>query len=231
MIGLILVATGGGRYTKFVEPLLQSAERYFPQHTSVLFTDNPLCTSRGIKIRQENLGWPRATLMRYHMMLKHEEILSRFDHLFYCDIDMIFTSKIEPDEILSSGITAVLHPGFPDAFERNPLSTACVTGAHTYYQGCLIGGTRDSFLKMCRVITHNIDVDDSRGVMALWHDESHLNRYLIDNPPAKVLSPAYCFPEPKYLKDPGKWMPLPIEQFVPKARHIEKIEQGSWKNV
>jgi hypothetical protein len=32
-------------------------------------------------------------------------------------------------------------------------------------------------------------------VTALCHDESHLNRYLETNPPAKILSPAFCCPD------------------------------------
>jgi len=31
--------------------------------------------------------------------------------------------------------------------------------------------------------------------MALWHDESHWNRYLLDHPPSKIVTPAYVFPE------------------------------------
>ena len=37
-----------------------------------------------------------------------------------------------------------------------------------------------------------IDEDAEHGITARWHDESHWNRYLIDNPPDVVL--------------PGDWM-------------------------
>lgn len=31
--------------------------------------------------------------------------------------------------------------------------------------------------------------------MAVWHDESHWNRYCIDHKPTTILSPSYCYPE------------------------------------
>ena len=40
-----------------------------------------------------------------------------------------------------------------------------------------------------------IDDDASRGITAIWHDESHWNRYLIDHPPEVALPPTYCCPE------------------------------------
>ena len=39
-----------------------------------------------------------------------------------------------------------------------------------------------------------IEADRQNGLMAVWHDESHLNRYLHAHPP-KRLTPAYCYPE------------------------------------
>ncbi len=40
-----------------------------------------------------------------------------------------------------------------------------------------------------------VDSDGSVGYIAKWHDESYLNRYVIDYPPTKILSPSFCFPE------------------------------------
>ena len=37
--------------------------------------------------------------------------------------------------------------------------------------------------------------DLENDVIALWHDESHMNRYLIDNPPSLSLTTTYCFAE------------------------------------
>jgi histo-blood group ABO system transferase len=45
------------------------------------------------------------------------------------------------------------------------------------------------------VITQNILKDLNHNIIAVWHDECHVNRYFIDNPPTCILSPSYCYPE------------------------------------
>jgi len=40
-----------------------------------------------------------------------------------------------------------------------------------------------------------VDEDMDKNLIAVWHDESHYNRYLIDTPPTHILSPSYCYPE------------------------------------
>jgi histo-blood group ABO system transferase len=234
MIAFMTIATGGDKYTKFVQPLIDSAKQFFPEHEFILFTDN--CQFKyqiAHAIYQKDLGWPRATLMRYHAMLKQRELLSRFSHVFYLDVDMLVNSSIKAEEICADGMTVVQHPGYPTTFERNPISTAFVKeddAYHSYYQGCFVGGITDCFIRFCETITKNIDTDDSNGVMAIYHDESHLNRYMIDNPPAKVLSPSYCFPGPAHIRFPERWMRVHPTKFVAKIRHLEKPDQGVWKH-
>ena len=56
---------------------------------------------------------------------------------------------------------------------------------------------------MCESLSKNIDVDNDNGITAIWHDESHMNRYFIDNPPTKILGVEYCTPSSsvnKYTK-------------------------------
>lgn len=226
MIALMTIATGGERYTKFVKPLVESAKEYFPKHDFVLFSDENLPVDT-ISIYQPDLGWPDATLMRYHAMMKARALLSMYDHVFYIDVDCLFVNKIEPEEILADGLTVVTHPGFPDAFERRPESRACVTDNPTYYQGCFVGGSYESFMWMCHAVSQNIDEDAKNGVMAKWHDESHLNWFCQHYPPSKVLTPAYAYPEEHYLRNKESWW---TPDTVIKIRHLEKTDQGKWKN-
>jgi histo-blood group ABO system transferase len=148
------------------------------------------------------------------------------------DIDMIVEKPIEQASICGNGITATLHPGFPESFERNPKSTAYLPATVTapYYQGCFIGGRTDSFLNMSRSIAEAIDKDDKCGIMAIWNDESHANKYLHQNRPAITLSPGYAFPALHYLKHPETWCPEAPEKYQPFIRHLEKVDQGKWKN-
>ena len=48
---------------------------------------------------------------------------------------------------------------------------------------------------MAKIITENIYQDLKNNIIAIWHDESHLNRFYIDNKPTLILSPSYCYPE------------------------------------
>ena len=46
---------------------------------------------------------------------------------------------------------------------------------------------------MSRIIKDRIDKDLQNNIIADWHDESHLNRYLIDFPPSAILGTEYCY--------------------------------------
>jgi histo-blood group ABO system transferase len=83
--------------------------------------------------------------------------------------------------------------------ETNPKSLACVFPHESmvYFAGGFNGGTSYEYLIMSEKLEKNIETDYSNDIIAIWHDESHLNRYLIDNPPTKVLSPSYCYEETK----------------------------------
>ena len=48
---------------------------------------------------------------------------------------------------------------------------------------------------MCREIQSNIDIDTVNKVTCKWGEEGHLNRYLLTNPPQKILSQSYLFSE------------------------------------
>lgn len=203
-IGLLVVATG--KYIQFVKPLLDSADTYFCPEDDVtyfIFTDGELAESeRVVKFHHTRIGWPYDTMMRCTMYLAHADELSKMDYLFACDADMRFVD-IVGTEILSERV-ATQHPGFVGkrgTYETNELSTACVRsgeGVH-YFAGGFYGGSAQEFLKMTRTMVKNIYTDLEKKFIAVWHDESHLNRYFIDNPPTKILTPSYCYPESWHL--------------------------------
>ncbi len=199
-IGLLVVATG--RYVSFVPPFIESAKKYFCTNHDVtffIFTDGKIDEDKQIvRIEQERLGWPHDTLMRFSMYDKYHEKFEKMDYLFACDADMIFENVVG-DEILSDRV-ATQHPGYVGrrgTYEGKRNSTAFVSnteGAY-YFAGGFNGGSRKEFEKMARTLTENIEKDLKKGIIAVWHDESHLNRYFIDNPPTKILTPSYCYPD------------------------------------
>jgi hypothetical protein len=194
---LVIIATGS-LYRQHAREFIASAKQFFVPHDVVLFTDGPSEFDAPVKFRRESLGYPRATLTRYHAIWEAREVLSKYDHIFYSDADMKFVAPVTADEIFSNGITATEHPGYvglKGSPEKNPSSAAYLRDIRTYFCGGFNGGTSKAFLEMTDVIRQAVDADDAKNILAIWHDESHLNRYLYDHPPAKVLTPAFCYPE------------------------------------
>jgi histo-blood group ABO system transferase len=204
-IGLLVIATG--KYTQFIPPLFKSVQKHFMKGHQVkifVFTDGKIPENDIIKrVEQEHLGWPHATLKRYHVFDKNKSELSKMDYLYYCDADMKFVSDVG-EEILpeknSNGLVGTEHPGFyggrRGTYETRQESTAYVPSNKgvTYCAGGFNGGTSKAFLKMSKTIKERVDKDLEKDVIAIWHDESQMNRYFIDNVP-KLLNPSYCYPE------------------------------------
>jgi len=194
---LVLIATGE-KYRNYAKAFITNAREYFVPHDVVLFTDKPMeNTEAKYAVPYTYQGYPQASYLRYHAFTSIQKILSRYDFIFYSDVDMRFVAPVG-EEIFSEGITATEHPGYVGLAgtpETNVASTAYCPQVRTYFCGGFNGGSTSAFLDMSLDIARDIDIDQSRGVQAIWVDESHLNRYLFDHPPSKILSPSYCYPE------------------------------------
>jgi len=205
-IGLLVIATG--KYISFVGPLWESAKKFFMTDTPhkvtmFVFTDMPEVPIETIRIEQEALKWPGPTLMRYHIFSKHEKLLEQQDYLYYSDADMRFEGKVG-EEILGE-LVATKHPGFwnqpysvfSQSYEKRTNSQAYMPPGYgkEYYAGGFNGGRAKRFLQMSKEIKGWIDIDLKNGIIACWHDESHLNKYMTGNGPSIVLSPSYCYQE------------------------------------
>lgn len=205
-IGLVVIATS--KYDVFVPQLYNSVMKYFFKEDDVtifVFTDSENIPEEDniIRIFQEHEPWPGSTLKRYHIFDKSKEILSKMDYLFYCDVDMRFVAPVGREilpELNSNGLVGTEHPGFyggrRGTYETRTESKAFVghNEGQIYFAGGFNGGTAEAFLKMSEQLKNNIDIDLSKGIVPVWHDESMMNRFFVDNHP-KVLSPSYCFPE------------------------------------
>ena len=201
-VGLCIVATG--KYDVYAESLIESARLHFCKNHDVtyfVFTDGNVQEASDVKkVYQKRLGWPYDTLKRFHVYEANKEVFKDMDYLFATDADMRFAGDVG-DEILGKRV-ATLHPGFyakpgQCSYEKNKRSTAYVSKREgkTYYCGGFYGGSREEFLKFISTAIKQIDSDLQWNHIAVWHDESHLNRYFIDHPPTVVLNPSYCYPE------------------------------------
>lgn len=205
---LNLIATN--KYISFLDVLCPSIDSNFFKnsdvdvlvHTNREIPDN-LKTHPRINFLKNVIShedWPMTTLKRFHYFLSSAEIQTEYDYCFYIDVDSKFIGEIKEEILPASGIIGTIHPclftgqGTPD---RNPASTAYIPhGANNrYFCGGFFGGKSEDFIKMSSIIKSNIDSDLKNGVMALWHDESHLNRYLFDNPPALILDHPFAIAE------------------------------------
>ncbi len=209
-VGILYIVTG--RYVvlwpEFIESLrekfLPDCEKhvYLFSDQDDFFTPAPDITY----IHMEHRPWPYSTLLRYHTFLEHVDKWQDCDYMFYLNADYIFWKTVTRDMIFpgpEGGIISVLVPKCVDAapdefpYERSPESRACIPFGQGkyYYAGGFNGGPAKDFLAMSRAIDEATQDDLDRGVIAAWHDESQLNRYLLDNPPAVVLPKTYLWSE------------------------------------
>jgi hypothetical protein len=149
-------------------------------------------------------GWPEATLLRFHLMLEHWSHVSG-SIVMYLDADTKIVAPLNFQELsgfcnhpLSNGITHVLHPGYYKRspalnlifrtrfgpWENNQKSTAYIPSnlRKNYVCGAVFWGLRDAFHQLCVEIKLQIDKDSDNKVVAKWHDESHLNKWLTTHP-------------------------------------------------
>ena len=223
---LLIIATGE-KYRRYADGLIASAEKFFVPHDIVMWGDGQFPNDADIRITKPGLGYPQETLHRYNTFMRHSILLNSYDQLFYIDADMEFVSEIRPEYIFSEGITATLHPGYVGTCgtpERDPRSTACLPPQiqNAYYCGGFVGGKASEFLRMANRLATNVLTDDANHVIARWHDESHLNRYLCFQQPAKILSPEYCYPENFKGHYESLWAAAGLTNLKPKILALAK---------
>ena len=81
-------------------------------------------------------------------------------------------------------------------YERRKNSQAYIpynSGEH-YYQGGLIGGESKAYIELLEQCSLMTETDLKRNITARWHDESYLNKYLLDKQ-IKILSTEYGRPQ------------------------------------
>lgn len=239
-VSLLIVATNN--YTQFLPDLLASADQYFlkgHQVTYNVFTDKPgevaamfpnilqdvhSIETPNLKIHKvEHHDWPWATLKRFHFFRSNMGRMGYADYFVYVDCDTMFCAPIG-DEILGERV-AVQHCGYLQergTYETRPQSTAYVPDnkGEQYFGGGFWAFSNEEFWEMVFQLTQAIDKDEENGVVAVHNDESHTNRYFVDNPPTVILSPSYHYP----MEHPhvySKWARLGLS-FEPKILLLNK---------
>ena len=211
-IAILYICTG--KYEIFWKDFYLSCEKNFipgAEKEYFVFTDAETLDfenkNKNIhKIFQTNLGWPNNTLMRFDMFKKIKKDLMTRDYMFFFNSNLIFQEEITSTEFLpqdGENLVACIHPGFFDkkrkkfTYEKNPLSKAYIPEdkGRFYFAGGINGGRTTAFLEAMDVMDANIKEDTKNNVIAVWHDESHWNRYLLDRQDVKMLHPGYLYPD------------------------------------
>jgi histo-blood group ABO system transferase len=216
-VGLLVIATN--KYTRFLQPLIKSADKFFLSNTDInveyfVFTDSEPVVNTDRKLHQIHIDhkpWPYPTLYRYKYFTENSTAFDNVDYLYYCDSDMLFVDHVG-EEILGD-LVGTIHPGFNGARgtpETNPRSLAYVAPHEKmqYCAGGFNGGKKSNFLQMSKTISSNIDKDLQNNIIAIWHDESHMNRYYIDNHPTNILDTSYCHPGYSPIQEKTKLIAL-----------------------
>lgn len=207
-IAILYICTG--KYNQFFKGFYESAERYFLPNQAekeyFVFTDDlDLIRADNVHLNYKKCeGFPKDSLFRFDLFLSVKEELEKFDFCFFFNANMLFVDKVG-EEILpeKNGLMAVTHPGYYNRpaflypFERRLKSTAYIPpfkDEYRYYMGSLNGGKTVDYLKLVKSCSDNIHKDLDNGIIAIFHDESHLNKYMFEHA-CSTVSPAYAFPE------------------------------------
>lgn len=235
-VGILYICTG--KYTVFWPDFYRTfREKFLPESdkTFFVFTDAPSIEGDGApdvrRIYQKALDWPYSSLLRFKMFAGQAAALEKMDYLFFANANLICRETVTEAEFLprpgrGERLLVVQQPGFWDkkpifyTYDRNPKCRAYIpyNCGRDYVSGGLNGGTAAAFLAMSRELDRRTDADLADGQMALWHDESHLNRYIAEQDPAsyRLLTPAYWYPEgwdmpfaqKIVVRDKSKWIDM-----------------------
>lgn len=211
-IGILYICTGP--YCLFWKDFYKSFEhKFLPNYEKIfyVFTDSlKIFGEENSNVKKYNImnqPWPLITLLRFSTFLSIEEELKKCDYLMFSNANMICNDIIKEEEFLpreekKEKLFVVSHPGYfkkriiDVPFERNKKSLAYIPWncGKNYVIGAMFGGTTDEFIKMSKVLKERIEDDLKKNIIARWHDESHLNRYIIGKKNVRVLLPEYCYP-------------------------------------
>ncbi|XP_067873557.1 alpha-1,3-galactosyltransferase 2-like isoform X2 [Heterodontus francisci] len=212
VIGLTVFAVG--KYLDlYLEGFLMSADKHFMPGFSVIyyvFVDD-LLKLKGLRLSgrrkvksfkvEKHKRWQDISMFRMKTISKliDDHIRHEANYVFCFDVDQRFEGRFGTETLSES--VALLHawfyrrPKFLYSYDLNPHSAAYMgtTAGDFYYHAAVFGGTWQCVKNLTETCHRGIMQDKQNNVEALWHDESHLNKYFWLHKPTKVLSPEYCW--------------------------------------
>ncbi|MGH0162025.1 UNVERIFIED_CONTAM: hypothetical protein FKN15_070251 [Acipenser sinensis] len=195
----------------YLEKFLSSAEQHFMVGQRVIyyvFTDDPdrvpqvkLSAGRSVTVIKvlRHSRWQDVSMLRMKTIADTIDSLIRHQaqYVFCLDVDQEFVVRFGTEAL--GDLVALFHsyyyrrPKFFYTLDHNPKSAAYVEQGDMYYHAAVFGGTWQQVKTLTQSCYWAIMQDKNNQVEALWHDESHLNKYFWLHKPTKVLSPEYCW--------------------------------------
>ena len=223
---IVFAFIGTSKYLDFFPKYYESIEEYFvpdAEKTFLVFTDGEIDdVPDNVKVyHQEHLEWPYITLKRFEIINKARKEIEKNDWFVFLDADTRVVSEITKEDFFDRccqwsvdevPLFGVQHPcehlrmaphtKCPGAFETNLESEAGISEEELkdnmpmYVQGCFWGGQRLPALTMIDELEARVNRDLEKGIVAKWHDESHINKYFEERwGDVHRFGPDYAFPE------------------------------------
>lgn len=239
-VAILYICTG--EYVFFWKKFYQSMKKHFLHDAEThyyVFTDAEHIYDEESpyvhKVYQKQLGWLYDTLRRFDMFLSVEKELEKYDYLFFFNSNLIIKRTVRSTEFLPTPrekLVFTIHPGQYAAevkdytYERNPESTAYIPEGEgkVYVAGGLNGGETKAYLDMVRELQRRIDKDEKKGIIAIYHDESQINRYVYELTDYKLLHPGYLYPEDWKVPYPKICFLLAKNKYI-NVNHIKNWEE------
>ncbi len=208
---IALIFMGTQKYVKFFPRYYASIKKNFLPDVKkdfYILTDQidylPIQKKKDVfirKIKHENTSF--STLFRFKYVNNLTKELKKYSHIIYIDVDIYAKNLVLKEEFFchNKSLFGVQHPNFVNKrgqFEFDPRSKASVNEKNdlsTYWQCSFWGGKSKEILKMCKELNKRINLDLKNKIIAIWLDESHLNKYFVENKKkVHTYSPSYTYP-------------------------------------
>lgn len=215
-----------GKYWKLFDVAYETAMQHlFPEAEKEFFV---LTDHRGqirnehniITIEKPFFKWPYACMTRSRDIVGIAHILRNYDYAVFINANVEFRRDVPLTILQGRKLFAVKHIYFGDVVytwpsgrsklekttETRIMSNCCIHDYEMPYAYCFsgfTGGETKAFLAMHRALRLMLTDDEENGITPIWHDESALNRYILDYPERFTLLPShYLCPEDLFTSEP-----------------------------
>lgn len=235
-IAILYICTG--KYNQFFEGFYNSCEKNLlpkAEKSYYVWTDDDNLAEGKANvniIHKECAGFPADSLFRFEYFLQVEKELEKYDYIYFFNANAEVRQQVGeeflPDETgLAMGLWynqekpwwspwRILDlPAF-FCYERNKKSLAYIPPFEKDYKqfmGGLNGGRAKEYLEMIETLSRNIRTDYENGIIAIAHDQSHINAYMRTH---------QCKELPRELTWPEEWS----ASFEPKIVFRDKMKMG-----